>query len=245
MRHSHDGTPAARLQPVSSGRRVGTATGLGSRVTGSAASPLSMAPANHDLRFPISFGVTEPLAAGLPCISSGAARRTLHRLPRARSRSSRRGASPAHCYRRCGLPELPSCWSAPMTRSVHRRSIDVPLCAAVAVCSRRRASPRSPGSGSSSRPLSPRARSCKRPPRRPGRRDHGDRRRDRGHAGVPHAGYRRRRRRGAKVTIRHKEYRVVQATDSFAAIVVGDDPPNEQEKGQARRQTNRPRRWSS
>ena len=40
-------------------------------------------------------------------------------------------------------------------------------------------------------------------------------------------------RRGAKITLNHQEYTVVQATDSFAAIVVGENPPREQDKGQA------------
>jgi hypothetical protein len=40
-------------------------------------------------------------------------------------------------------------------------------------------------------------------------------------------------RRGAMVALGRKEYQVVQATDSFAAIVVGDDAPREGEKGAA------------
>ncbi|HEX7672477.1 MAG TPA: hypothetical protein VF395_22945, partial [Polyangiaceae bacterium] len=40
-------------------------------------------------------------------------------------------------------------------------------------------------------------------------------------------------RRGAKVILGRKEYVVVQATDSFAAIALGEDPPREGDKGQA------------
>jgi hypothetical protein len=39
--------------------------------------------------------------------------------------------------------------------------------------------------------------------------------------------------RGAKVAINHKEYAVVQTTDSFAVIDVGNEPPHEQDRGRA------------
>ena len=39
--------------------------------------------------------------------------------------------------------------------------------------------------------------------------------------------------RGAKVTLRRKEYTVVETTDSYAMIDLGDDPAEEQDKGQA------------
>ena len=39
--------------------------------------------------------------------------------------------------------------------------------------------------------------------------------------------------RGARVVVNHKEYPVVQTTDSFAVIEVGSEPPHEQDKGQA------------
>jgi hypothetical protein len=39
--------------------------------------------------------------------------------------------------------------------------------------------------------------------------------------------------RGSTVTIDRQQYTVIQATDSFATISVGDDPPHEQDKGQA------------
>lgn len=39
--------------------------------------------------------------------------------------------------------------------------------------------------------------------------------------------------RGTKVTIHRREFTAVQATDSFATISVGDDPPREQDEGRA------------
>jgi hypothetical protein len=39
--------------------------------------------------------------------------------------------------------------------------------------------------------------------------------------------------RGAKVVINHKEFSVVETSDSFAVIDAGNDPPHEQDKGRA------------
>ena len=39
--------------------------------------------------------------------------------------------------------------------------------------------------------------------------------------------------RGAKISINRHNYTVVQASDLFATILIGDDPPREQDKGQA------------
>jgi hypothetical protein len=39
--------------------------------------------------------------------------------------------------------------------------------------------------------------------------------------------------RGSTVTLSRQQYTVIQASDSFATIAVGDDPPHEQDKGQA------------